>query len=151
MWNYHSNQLLHLDIPHSFKIIEFSKMIIVGVEQVLSFLLKIPILEPTTANYFQVLPTPNAQNVVLISPRNFILQINQTQYWTDEECKITDKAILCLHLFETHYCNLDTLINSVVLGCISGKVEINLNLSFFKKSFVHHQNITSVYMTMSVG
>lgn len=104
---YHSQQLFQLDSVHPFKILEFSQLISVGTEQTITFILKIPILEPLTAQYSRIYPIPNKNNIILIPPGRYVLTTNGSQLWTNEECKAIESTMLCKNkLLLTHQCSL---------------------------------------------
>lgn len=104
---YPLEQLPHLDLQYPFQIIEFSEIVVLGIEQTITFLLKIPVTKSSTAQYSQILPVPNKQNLILIPPQRYTLYTNQSQYWTSQPCKETEKAILCTEMLTTHSCKLD--------------------------------------------
>ncbi|POS82904.1 hypothetical protein EPUL_005150, partial [Erysiphe pulchra] len=85
---YKTQQLSPIDV-HLFKIIEFAKMAVIGTEETISFLLKIPILKQVIANYSRVYPLPNHQDIAVIPPKMFSIKIHNEEYWTDEPCKTT--------------------------------------------------------------
>lgn len=92
---YSPEQLFHFDQNHLFKLLESSKLTIVGTNNTINFLLKIPILKTLKANYSLVYPIPNKDNLLIIPPRRYLVTINKNQLWTDETCKTTDSLSIC--------------------------------------------------------
>lgn len=106
---YDSRQLQNFDNVHLFKILESAKVITIGIEQAITFLLKIPILNPYLANYSRIYPLPNAQDVAIIPPRKYLIEVNNQSYWTNEDCHIGNSFRLCEQQPIQENCTLHTL------------------------------------------
>ena len=103
---YDQKQLLPLDNVHLFKILEATKLFIIGSNQTITFLLKVPILKPYTANYSRIYPTPSYQDVLLIPSKKYLININNENYWSDENCQMMDSMKLCLQSPIQQNCSL---------------------------------------------
>lgn len=133
---YNTNELLPINSLHLFKLLEASKLVVVGTNKVITCILKIPIIKPISLNYSQIYPLPNSQEIVLIPPRKYLLETEQHTYWTDEHCKIIDTHTLCINnplLFETCKLNSPTQCPTAV---ITNNYEITLPLQ-------NHQLLTA--------
>ncbi|KAF5291881.1 hypothetical protein FQA39_LY14218 [Lamprigera yunnana] len=93
--NYLEQQLLPLDEVHLFKVLEFSKLSIIGINDTITFLLKIPILDSSTATYSGIYLLPNSKDTIIIPPNKFLIEIDQKSYWTSEDCKRIEDTSLC--------------------------------------------------------
>lgn len=95
---YKTQQLSPIDHVHLFKIIEFAKISVIGTEETINFLLKIPILKQVIASYSRIYPVPNIQDIAVIPPRTYSIKINNEEYWTNEKCKsaLGSSTVLCL-------------------------------------------------------
>lgn len=91
---YSSDQLLSYQ-NHPFRLLESAKITVLGIEDTVTFLLKTPILKPFTYNYSQVYPIPNGQNIIIMPPSKFLLQQEDAEFWTNEECPTTNNVTLC--------------------------------------------------------
>lgn len=92
---YDSQQLLQFDNTHLFKILESAKVFVIGTDQAITFLLKIPILNPYQASYSKIYPIPNKRDVIVIPPKTFIIEINNETFWTNEDCHLINSINLC--------------------------------------------------------
>lgn len=92
---YGSNQLLPFDSTHLFKLLKLTKMSIVGINQNIVFLLKIPILKPFLAKYSSIYPLPNKNDLFILPPKKFLIRFNKAELWTDEECERLDVMNFC--------------------------------------------------------
>lgn len=106
--NYNEQQLLPIDDHHIFKILQSSKLIVIGTKETITFLLKIPITKPIDASYYQIYPIPNQQDVTLIPPKKFLIKIDQQEFWTDEPCIRYNTINLCLQPPTQENCSLNT-------------------------------------------
>lgn len=106
---YKTQQLSPIDHVHFFKIIEFAKVSVIGTEETISFLLKIPIIKRVIATYSRIYPIPNIQDIAVIPPRTYSIKINE-EYWTNEVCKSTlgSLMVLCLQPPIKEACILST-------------------------------------------
>lgn len=111
--HYNKQQLLLINNVHLFKILEKSKLSIVGINETITFLLKVPILEPFIAQYYQIYPIPNHQDIAILPPRKFLITINSTEYWTDEDCQSYNNIFLCLNqpIQDNNNCSLSKINN----------------------------------------
>lgn len=107
---YKTQQLSPIDHVHLFKIIEYAKMSVIGTEETITFLLKIPILKRVIASYSRIYPVPNTQDIAVIPPRTYSIKINNEEYWTNEICKSTlgSSMVLCLQQPTKEACILST-------------------------------------------
>lgn len=107
---YKTQQLSPIDHVHLFKIIEFAKITVIGTEETISFLLKIPILKQVIATYSRVYPLPNHQDIAAIPPKTYSIKIQNEEYWTNEPCKSTlgSSMVLCLQPPTKETCMLST-------------------------------------------
>lgn len=107
---YKTQQLSPIDHVHPFKIIEFAKIAVIGTEETISFLLKIPILKQVIATYSRVYPLPNHQDIAVIPPKMYSIRIHNEEYWTNEPCKSTleNSMVLCLQPPTKEACMLST-------------------------------------------
>lgn len=80
---------------HLFEILSLAKVGVVAADEVLTFLLKIPILTPTLYRYNRIYPLPNEDNVIIIPPKRYSLRTQDAELWTDEECIQYSKDFLC--------------------------------------------------------
>ncbi|KAF5279240.1 hypothetical protein FQA39_LY18312 [Lamprigera yunnana] len=85
--HYCIQQLLSLDEVYLFKILEFSKISIIGIKETITFLIKLPILDHLKLNYSQIYHLPNFERTIIMPPAKFIVNTDQNFYWTSEECK----------------------------------------------------------------
>ncbi|XP_045462011.1 uncharacterized protein LOC123672072 [Harmonia axyridis] len=95
---YKPQQLSPIDHVHLYKTIEFAKISVIGTDESITFLLKIPILKQITTNYSRVYPLPNHQDIAVIPPKKYLVRINYEEYWTNEACISTlgSSIVLCL-------------------------------------------------------
>lgn len=106
---YNSVQLLAFDRLHLFKLLQATKLFVIGSDQALTFLIKVPILKPYVANYSQIYPTPNNQSIVIIPPKKYVININNEDHWTDETCQQINEISLCLRQPLQETCTLQDL------------------------------------------
>ena len=93
---YNPKQLLPFDSTHLFKLLKSTKMSAIGVNQTIAFVLKIPILKPSFANYSNIYPIPNSHDLFFIPPFKHLIRINQDEFWTNEDCEEIDTMYLCM-------------------------------------------------------
>ncbi|KAF2893288.1 hypothetical protein ILUMI_12884 [Ignelater luminosus] len=125
-----------LDTTHLYKLLESSKLIIFGTDEIITFLLKIPVIKPLTANYFQIYPLPNHQEIILIPPGNYYLEIANDAYWTNEKCKPIHTYILCTERTQL----LDNCTLQSLPRCTTAKISNNYEISVQLRN---HQLLTA--------
>lgn len=104
---YKPQELSSINNAHLYKLLEFSKISVIGTDKSLTFLLKIPILKQFIANYSQVYPVPNHQDIAIIPPKKYLIKIKNEEYWTDEACRsISNSLVLCLQAPTKEACTL---------------------------------------------
>lgn len=103
---YETNELLELDNVHLFKILVFSKMSVVSVENTISCLLFVPILNPDPFNYQRIYPLPYNENKLLLPPAKYRLSGIQEELWTNGQRSVIERQILCVNKPQTSYCVL---------------------------------------------
>lgn len=86
--------------------LESTKLYVFGANETISFLFKIPILKPHTFTYSKIYPVPNAQDVIVIPPKNYAAESTNTTLWTDEQCKNVNSVTLCLETPTPQVCTL---------------------------------------------
>lgn len=81
-----------------------------GTEQTITFILKLPILDLLSTQYFQIYPLPNHDNVILVPPARYLLTTNESQFWSNEECSTRENVVLCTKkTFLNNPCSLNTM------------------------------------------
>jgi hypothetical protein len=110
---YSPAQLIPFDETHLFKFIESTKLIILGTNDSISFLLKIPILNPYPSEYLQIFPLPTSEDVILAPPKKYSIKTEDLQLWTDENCKSVNSVTLCEESPTPDPCALPALKNCV--------------------------------------
>ena len=113
---YSSEQLIPFNTKFSFKQLEVAKLSVFCTSQTINFLLKIPILKPHLASYFQMLPVPNSQDIFTIPPKKYFIKMGNTELWTDEHCQKTTPTFLCYQQPVQEACSLEKLNQ-----CVSAK------------------------------
>lgn len=106
---YTPQQLLPTDEGRPFKLLEATKFSLVGTSQTITFLLKIPIIKPYPASYFQFYPIPNTKDLLIVPPEKFIIRLEGTELWTSEACKLVSTAIICMETPVQNNCTTLTL------------------------------------------
>ncbi len=126
---YDTQQLLQFDDVHLFKILESTKLFIIGSDQAITFLFKVPILKPFVANYSQIYPIPNRQDVVIIPPKKYLIKIDDKEYWTNEECQTIDPLKVCLLQPIQTNCSLNSL-----KSCSTAKIDNEYKITYVLKN-----------------
>lgn len=126
---YNPKQLMPYDNVHLFNILQSAKLVLIGVDQAIAFLLKIPILKPFFANYSTIYPIPNRQDIVIVPPKKHLIELNGKQFWTNEECRSFDSIILCIEEPLQSNCSLDNL-----SSCLTAKVLNNYKITHILKN-----------------
>ena len=106
---YNPEQLLHLNITQLYKLLENSKLSILGTQETIIFLLKIPILKPSSPNLSKIYPLPNDLDILLTPPKKYLVRIKQSEFWTNEECKEMNSMMLCTQQPSQENCTTQTL------------------------------------------
>lgn len=102
-------QLFTFDEHHLFKMLEGTKISIIGTNQAITFLLKLPILYPDSYQYLRVYPIPTVDNVIIVPPHKYQLQASDNELWTSEKCRRTSNVTLCTHPPVQEQCTLAKL------------------------------------------
>lgn len=108
---YEKEELLELNLLHTFKVIEFSKFRIVSTENITACILYNPILNPDPYTYHKMYPIPNNNGKTLIPPEKYLLHGAKRELWTDEKCQRIENTILCLEKRTENKCTLNININ----------------------------------------
>jgi len=117
--NYEHQQLSPIDHVHLFKVLEFAKISIIGTDQAITFLLKIPIFQNIVANSSRIYPIPNHQDIAMLPPKKFLVKMENENRWTNEECRNSSNAIsYCYQKTFVEDCNLKTFQH-----CRTAKIE----------------------------
>ncbi|XP_031333824.1 uncharacterized protein LOC116163835 [Photinus pyralis] len=103
---YKQTELLDLDTQHLFTILDFSKVRIVSVSQIITCILYIPILNPTLYRYSRIYPIPNSQDKVIIPPAKYYLLGEEKEFWTEEDCKTFRNQTICIEEPRIDKCSL---------------------------------------------
>lgn len=103
---YKRDELLELDNAHLFKFIEFSKMRIISVNNTITCILYIPILNPNPYTYQKVYPLPDTDHKLLLPPAKYRLFNIHQELWTNEECKVVESQVLCINKPQDSDCSL---------------------------------------------
>lgn len=103
---YKESELLSWDNIHPYKILEFSKLRVISINDIITCMLYIPILKTSLYQYSQIYPLPNSQEVVLIPPARFHLQGAKEELWTEENCQTIDEQIVCTNKPSVNKCSL---------------------------------------------
>lgn len=111
---YKRTELLELDTLHAFKILEFSKFQIVSTKDIITCILKIPILDSSPFQYTRIYPIPDKQNNVLIPPGKYHLQGTRREIWTDEKCKVIENQIVCFEKPRISECSFTDFKNCTI-------------------------------------
>lgn len=106
---YRKDELFDLDVAHPFKIIEFSKFKVISVNNVITCILYIPILNPSSYTYQRLYPFPNQRNEILLPPAMFRLFGAEGELWTDEKCDKIEKQTLCTSTPNKSNCSLNNI------------------------------------------
>lgn len=102
---YSPSQLLPFDETHLFKFIKSTKLVTVGTKDTITFLLKVPILNPYPSEYFHIYPIPNEDGVVLAPPKNHLIKTEELFLWTNEDCKTMNSVTLCVKVPTPDMCS----------------------------------------------
>lgn len=121
--NYDSDQLLPLKNQHLYEIIKLSKIYVFGTDKAITFLLKIPIIKPFSGRYSQVYPIPNNQNIIIIPPKKFIIEADEIEYWTNENCQNATTVAICYQQPIQDVCSL-----RMPRACLTTKSKNNYNI-----------------------
>lgn len=113
---YGPQQLLPIDQDHLFKLLEGTKFSIFGINQTITFMLKVPIVKPFLSKISKIYPIPNNHSVLIIPPKKNLISTPTGEFWTDEECKTLSSTILCLTPPTPEKCSL-----SVLNSCTTAK------------------------------
>ena len=103
---YGPSQLLPFDAVHLFKLLRLTKMSIVGINQSLAFLLKIPILKPFVANYSTIYPLPNNNDLIILPPKKHLIRLQNAELWTNEDCREIGMVNICLQQPVEELCSI---------------------------------------------
>lgn len=103
---YKSEELLELDSTHLLKAVEFSKLKVASINNIIACILYIPILNPSPFVYQKIYPIPDDQNKILVPPTKYRLFGVHREFWTDEQCSVIENQILCLQKPQEHNCLL---------------------------------------------
>lgn len=103
---YSKPELIEFDNLHTFKLLEFSKSQIISVNDVITCILYIPILNPKSYQYSRVYPIPDVNNNLLLPPFKYNLINIEEELWTDEKCQSIEIQTLCLEKPTTNECSL---------------------------------------------
>lgn len=93
---YSEDQLLPTDETHSYKLFQISKLVVIGTNNTITFLLKLPIIKALTVNYSRIYPLPNHQEIILVPPKDYYIEAGPDAYLTAEQCRLMDSFALCL-------------------------------------------------------
>lgn len=103
---YKTEELLKLDSTHLFKLIEFSKMKVISVGNIITCILYIPILNPNPYSYQRVYPLPDTDSKLLLPPAKYRLSSIHEELWTEEQCALFENQILCANKPQESECAL---------------------------------------------
>lgn len=106
---YKKEQLLELDSLHLLKIIEFTKFKVISIQDVITCILYVPILDSSPFAYQRIYPIPNEQLEILLPPAKYRLFGAKGEYWTDESCLRVENQVLCLNELKEDKCSLTDL------------------------------------------
>ena len=106
---YSRTQLFPFDENHIFKFIESTKLLIFNTNETVTFLFKVPVLKPFSAHYSRIYPVPNHLNILLVPPKQYLVQTSNAEFWTDEDCQPTTSFRLCLKQPTQELCSISTL------------------------------------------
>lgn len=118
---YKTEELLELDQTHLFKLIEFSKMKVISVGNIITCILYIPVLNPNPYSYQRIYPIPNADNKLLVPPSKYRLSSIHEELWTDEQCAILEKQILCVNKPQQSDCALSDINYAEHCNCVAAR------------------------------
>lgn len=93
---YSPKQVIPYDSIHPFRLLKGTRMKTIGSKDTITFLLQIPILKPYSGTYSKFYPIPNNQDILIIPPKSYVIQMNQAELWTDEDCAMVNNFSLCL-------------------------------------------------------
>lgn len=117
---YKKDQLFHFDSIHPFKIIKFAKTVLSIKEGTLTIILKVPILENTPFLYKQIFPLPNKNRIILVPPKQYLLDGDDNKIWTSEVCEAVDEEIVCFNRpMKSDPCDLRNLQNCTLASLTS--------------------------------
>lgn len=94
---YGPNQIFQNNEQQLFRTLDSAKFSILGINNIIVFILKIPIFKPITANYTKIYPLPNNQDLILIPPRAYLIKTEDATLWTDETCQTVNRVNICVH------------------------------------------------------
>lgn len=103
---YGEKQLLPSTNEQTFELLIASKLIIIGTNHGITFLLKIPIIKPFPMTYFRIYPVPNEQGIVVAPPKKYTIRNNNSELWTNEDCLTTVAVTICLQEPSHETCSL---------------------------------------------
>lgn len=106
---YTKEELLELDTVHLFKLIEFSKFKVISVNNTITCILYIPILNSNPYSYQKIYPIPNQNYEILLPPKRYRVLGIDGEYWTDEDCQTIEKQTICKNKFEVEMCSLQKM------------------------------------------
>ena len=112
-------QLLPYDNEHLFEILSFGKMNVMSIHEMLTFILKIPILKPYPAAMSRIYPLPNYQQIILQPPKKYLMEIEHSDFWTDEDCATSNGLTLCIMTLLSDPCelkNISTCVTAIVVN-----------------------------------
>lgn len=126
--NYLKEQLLSVTDKHLFKILQFSKLHLMAVNDTITFLLKIPILSLEDFKYSKIYPIPNQKSQIIIPPTSYHLETTTMQeLWTDEDCSTIEEQIICSMKAKTDKCNLKDL-NDCTVALVNEMYQVHVIL-----------------------
>lgn len=82
---------------HLFEILSLAKVGVVAADEVLTFLLKIPILTPTLYRYNRIYPLPNEDNVIIIPPNDIPYELKTSNYGRMKNVSSTAKTFCVVY------------------------------------------------------
>lgn len=107
---YGRSQLIGLTDSYTVKSLEGTKLVAAYLGTTITFILKLPILNPIPSLYYRFYPIPNHQQIILVPPAMFVLQFDHTTFWTDEDCPAVSEFRLCATPpKEDDQCNLNKI------------------------------------------
>lgn len=85
--NYPSAVLLNISKSEVDKYVSVIKVKVLLVGTKFMFILQLPILSPTTFNFYHLLPIPNKNHTIVLPPLPFLLWSRDTYHYSLTECQ----------------------------------------------------------------
>lgn len=107
---YHPDELLPYQRGHPFEILELASLTIFKLsDDKITFILKIPILNPAELQYSRIYPIPSPNHLIIIPPEKYHLQGHSGEFWTDEDCRQHAGRYYCRKHALTNTCSLHNI------------------------------------------